>query len=151
MLVVLAIAAMVAADQLVKYWAVVVLKPRGSMVLWENVFELRYVENRGAAFSILQDQRWLFVVGTVVAVAVMVYLLCRGGITHPVGRAALVLMIGGAIGNFIDRLLRGYVVDLFYIRLIDFPVFNVADICLTVGAVLLFWYVLFGGKGKKAQ
>lgn len=149
MIVILAIAAMIAVDQLVKFWAVQVLRPRQALVIWENVFELRYVENRGAAFSILQDQRWLFVVGTVVAVAIMIYLLRKGVIVHTSGRVALYLIIGGAIGNWIDRLFRGYVVDLFYFKLINFPVFNVADIFLTIGGVLLFAYVLFGGKGKK--
>lgn len=127
-------------DQFTKNLAVAYLKGQESIVLWEGVFELRYLENRGAAFGILQEKQALFLILTTVVVLLIIYFYL---FRLPNERRFLwlnisaVLFFAGAIGNYIDRLMQGYVVDFFYFRLIDFPIFNMADIYVTVAAVLL--------------
>lgn len=128
-------------DQAVKYWAAHTLI-NGTIVLIPGVFELTYVENRGAAFSILQNHVSLFVVITCVILCAIVYSLYKGLVLTRVGRCALLLVAGGAVGNLIDRIVRGYVVDMFYFKLINFPVFNVADIFVVCGGILFVYYVL---------
>lgn len=134
-----------AIDQFTKHLAVLHLKNAPAIPILPDIFELSYLENRGAAFGILQGQKYLFLVMTVLAMALLSYLYCR----LPEERRyvpmhlILILLISGAAGNFIDRLARGYVVDFFYFELIDFPVFNVADIYVTVSAALLVVLFLF--------
>jgi signal peptidase II len=137
-------ALMLVFDQASKYWAVHVLKPLVDIPLWEGVFHFHYAENTGAAFSMLQEQSWVFYVFTMVAVGGMLYYLFRyrRGM-HPLLRVALGLMMGGALGNFIDRVRLGYVVDFLYFRLINFAIFNIADSALVIGCVLMAVYVLF--------
>lgn len=139
------ILALAALDQAVKYWAFTVLKNQGTIPLIANVFHLTYVENRGAAFSLFSwlNFRWLFVILATVITVILFLLLYRKIIPTKLGRAALVLIASGAIGNAIDRVIRGFVVDLFDFRLIYFPVFNIADILICIGAVTFMWYVLF--------
>lgn len=141
---VIAIVCMVGLDQLVKYWAVTVLQgePGRTIPLIENVFHLTYVENRGAAFSVLQNQIWLFVLLTVIILCAMVYAVRRKLIRTTLGYWSLYIIAGGAIGNLLDRVLRHYVVDLFDFRLIGFPVFNVADVFVCAGGVLFAYYLL---------
>ena len=110
-------------DQFTKHLAVKHLKDQMPVVLWKNVFELSYLENRGAAFGILQGKQWPLIIFTVIVLMIIIYLYL--------------------MGNFIDRVMQGYVVDFFYFRLIDFPVFNVADIYVTVAAILLILCLLF--------
>ena len=143
MLPILAIVLMVAIDQLVKYWAATALKAVGTIPVIQNAFHLTYLENRGAAFSILQDKIWFFVVLTGVVLGAMAYALHKGTIKTALGQWSLYIIAGGAVGNLIDRVLRGYVVDLFDFRLIHFPVFNVADIFVCIGGALFVYYFLF--------
>lgn len=145
MLVVLLILAMVALDQLVKYWAVTVLAPVTTIPLIQNVFVLTYVENTGAAFSLLagKNQQWLLAAIAVVIVLGAVWLLKKGWVLTALGRISVYLVIAGAIGNLIDRVTRGFVVDLFSFELIHFPIFNVADIYVVAGVVLFLIYNLF--------
>ncbi|MCQ5128343.1 signal peptidase II [Butyricicoccus faecihominis] len=142
---------MIAADQAVKYWALTVLQPQGTIPVIENVFHLTYVENRGAAFSLFAkfDSPWLFVVLATVITIVIIYVLHKGVIQSNLGRWSLVLVAAGALGNAIDRAVRGFVVDLFDFRLIHFPVFNVADIFICLGGLLFVIYVLFQHKDKE--
>lgn len=109
----------------------------------KGFFHITYVENRGAAFSILQDFRWGFIVITLIAVGVMIWVMISQ--KHVLARLSLSLLMGGAIGNMIDRLFLGYVVDFlnFYPFGYDFPVFNAADVCITVGVALLIVYIIF--------
>ena len=116
---ILAVVILTALDQWTKYLAVLHLKDQRPIVLWDGVFELHYLENRGAAFGILQGQKFFLL------------------------RAVAVLLAAGALGNLIDRMRYSYVVDFLYFKLIDFPVFNVADCYVTVGAVLLAILILF--------
>ncbi len=109
----------------------------------KDFFYLSYVENRGAAFGILQNFRWFFIVLTIVAVVVLIWYFLKND--NKLLRLSLSFIIAGAIGNFIDRLLRGFVVDFldFYPFGYNFPVFNVADICVNIGVFILIIYVLF--------
>lgn len=133
-------------DQLSKYAAVKYLKGQSAIVLIDGVFELRYLENRGAAFGILQDQQTFFILSTLVVLILIAYIYLK---RIPNERHFLwlnimaVLFFAGAIGNFIDRLIQNYVVDFFYFCLIDFPIFNVADIYVTVAAFLLIVLGIF--------
>lgn len=142
----LAIFAMVLVDQVVKYWAVISLAPVGSIPLIPDVLGLTYVENRGAAFSLLQNQIWLFVLLTAVVLCLITYALKRHMIQTFLGKVSLVVIAAGAVGNVIDRLFRGFVVDMIEIQLIRFPVFNIADIYVTVGVALFCIYIMFQHK-----
>ena len=150
MLEILAFVVMVALDQVVKLWAVHSLAPVHTMEVIPNVLHLTYVENTGAAFSILQGNTLFLIVIPILACAFIAYLLFSRKIERRFGRWALVLILSGAVGNLIDRIFRGAVVDLFEIRLFQFAIFNVADIFVTVGAVMLFIYILFFTHGKDA-
>lgn len=136
---------LLAFDQITKKLAVLHLKNQEPVVLVKNVFQLYYLENRGAAFGILQGKRSVFIIITVIVLAVLVYCYIRIPYTKKYARlrAVFVLIAAGAVGNFIDRTLQGYVVDFFYFNLIDFPVFNVADIYVTCAAIFLVLLVLF--------
>lgn len=141
----LAAALLVALDQWTKHLAVVKLKGGGPFVLWDGVFELHYLENRGAAFGILQGQKGVFLICTALVLALIAFYyhrLPKERRFTPL-RVTGVLLIAGAIGNLIDRMCYSYVVDFLYFKLIDFPVFNVADCYVTVGAVLLAVLILF--------
>lgn len=141
---------MIALDQAVKYWAFTSLQAQRTIPLVENVFHLTYIENRGAAFSMFAqfDSRWIFVTLAVVISVVIGVALYKGWMQNALGRWSLVMVAAGAIGNAIDRVIRGFVVDLFDFRLIHFPVFNVADIFICVGAVLFIIYFLFQHKDE---
>ncbi len=140
----LAVAALsVLLDQITKRLAVVYLKPIHSYPLWEDVFHLTYLENRGAAFGMLQGQRWLFLVITLATCALIVWFVLSEPNLPKTAGVALSLIAGGGIGNLIDRMATGAVVDFFDFTLINFAIFNVADICVCVGAGLfIFSYIL---------
>lgn len=150
---ILAAVLMVALDQVVKYWAFTVLQAQNTLPLIENVFHLTYVENRGAAFSLFAslDWPWLFVLLAVIITAVVFYALHKNLLQTALGRWSTLLVAAGALGNAIDRLWHGFVVDLFDFRLIHFPVFNVADIFICVGGVLFVVYFMFQHKDAPAE
>lgn len=149
-------------DQATKYLAVLHLKSQEAFVLLPGIFELQYLENRGAAFGLFQNRQWFFVAGAVLVFLFIAFFYARipqGARYYPM-RVSAVLVCAGAIGNMIDRIRFQYVVDFFYFRLIDFPVFNVADCyvvvaCILFGYVILFFYKdeelewVFPEKGKK--
>ena len=132
-------------DQGSKYLAVAGLKGKPAIPLISGVFELRYLENAGAAFGILQNQRLFLLLFTLLifAALVVVYLRIPAGGHYLPLRFICVLVGAGAIGNMVDRFLYGYVVDFFYFSLIDFPIFNVADCYVTTACVLVLLFVLF--------
>lgn len=151
MLVILVAAAVVALDQVVKALSVSLLTalPAYTYPLWPGVFHLTYTENRGAAFGMLQNGRWLFIAATVVACGAIVWFLWKERRRmHPLLKVALALILGGALGNLIDRVFLGYVRDMFYAVVINFAIFNVADSAVCVGCGLLFIDLLFL-KGKR--
>lgn len=132
---------LVAIDQLTKYLAYTRLSKLGSIPIIEDIFHLTYVENRGAAFGMLQNKKWFFVVITIAVVAFIIKFISDNKQLDKPVVFALDLIIAGAIGNLIDRVRLSFVVDFF--DFIIWPVFNVADICVVVGGVLLSYYILF--------
>ena len=135
---IIAIVLGVALDQYTKALAVKHLAD-GPIPLIEGVFELKYLENRGAAFGMLQNQQTFFLIVTIITLILMTILYIRMPHTKrflPL-RICLVSIVAGAIGNMIDRVTLKYVIDFFYFKLIDFPIFNVADIFATCASILL--------------
>ena len=132
-------------DQLTKKWAVLFLKGQDPVILIKNVFQLYYLENHGAAFGILEGKSAVFICITLIVLALIVYFYVRIPFQrkYRILRIFIVLIAAGALGNFIDRITQHYVVDFFYFCLIDFPVFNVADIYVTCATVLLIVTILF--------
>ena len=140
-MIVLVIIGILALDIATKYWAFHYLQPVGSIPVIENIFHLTYVENPGAAFGILQDQRWVFIIATVLTLGFIVWFLRNMDPDIKLLRWGLVLIVAGAIGNLIDRILLGYVIDFLDFRV--WPVFNVADISVVVGTGLTILVILF--------
>ena len=138
-------ALLIALDQWAKCMAYSTLRINGPLVLIKGVFELLYSENRGAAFGILQGKQWFFfLVAAAVVIAVLVFVakLPSGSRYLPL-YIAMILLLSGAVGNLIDRAVRGFVVDFFYFSLIDFPIFNVADCYVVCAAGLLILLIGF--------
>jgi signal peptidase II len=130
-------------DQAVKAWARGALPLGSSLALWPGVFHLTHTQNKGMAFSLLEGKTILLAMAAVLVAGAIVAAQRRLGAQMPLLLGiALALPLGGAIGNLIDRLWMGYVTDLFDFRLINFPVFNVADSAITVGIALLVWRTL---------
>ncbi|MBQ1230202.1 MAG: signal peptidase II [Clostridia bacterium] len=133
----------VCSDQLTKWLAVIFLEGEADVVLWRDVLHFSFVRNKGAAFGMLQNQRWLFmVISTVAIVGLLIYLI-RWKPKSIWVRLSIAMIIGGGIGNMIDRIFLGYVIDFIYFKLIDFPVFNVADSFVTVGCGILVVYLFY--------
>ena len=132
--------AVVILDQLSKFIAVKFLMPVSSFPIIKDVIHFTYVENKGAAFGMLQDQRWVFMVISTVMIAVLIFIMVKyKKYFHPLMLIGIAFVFGGGIGNMIDRTLLGYVVDFIDFTLINFAVFNIADsfICVGVGLMLL--------------
>lgn len=144
---------MIALDQWSKLWIVNNLKGKPEIVWIKNVFELYYVENRGAAFSSFTGKQTFLLTVTVIVLAFLVFEYVR----IPDNRRfnwlhfAFVMLMAGAVGNMIDRLRQGYVVDFFYFMPIDFPCFNVADIFVTCSVPLFVILVFFVYKDKETE
>ena len=140
-------------DQWTKLLAISHLKGQADIELLPGIFSLHYLVNHGAAFGILRDQQWVFLIlaaGFLVA-AVILYLRMPFTARMIPLRIITVFIAAGAVGNMIDRLFRHYVVDFLYFSLIDFPVFNVADIYITCCAVLLVLFVVFYYKDEELE
>ena len=132
----LAVAALVGIDQAVKLWAVNVLQPVGAMPLIPHVVELRFVLNQGMAFSLLSGKQLFLIIATSAALLAVAYGLFFRSRGKYLQQAALLLILAGGIGNLIDRVLNGEVVDYINLLFMRFAVFNFADICVCVGVVL---------------
>ena len=132
-------------DQGVKQWARVYLLPVGRIPIIDGLVGFRWMTNAGAAFGIFQGGRWFFIVLTVAVIGVVLIYEFRIPYTRQnmFIRLPIVLILAGAIGNFIDRLLFGYVVDMFEFLFINFPIFNVADILLVSGTFIYAIVSLF--------
>ena len=133
-------------DQWTKTLAVTHLKGQDPIIIWDGVFQLQYLENRGAAFGMLQGRQIFFFLIALLVLAAVAYALYRMPFTRryfPLG-FCMALLVSGALGNLIDRMRQQFVVDFFYFCLIDFPIFNVADCYVTVAAfllvILIMWY-----------
>ena len=137
-------------DQFTKHLAVVNLKDNPSVKLIPGVFEPQYLENRGAAFGIMQNQQLFFIISTVVIMAVILFIYSRIPADkkyYPM-KICIVLVCAGAVGNLIDRIINNYVVDFFYFSLIDFPIFNVADCYVVIACFLFAFLILFYYKDE---
>ncbi len=146
MLYALLAAVLLASDVLSKCWAVEVLAPLGEMPLIDGLIGLRYARNFGAAFSSFSGATlMLSAVSLIVCTGAAWYLMKNIGM-HPLAGVSLTMIFAGGIGNLIDRVTRGYVVDFFEFQFIEFAIFNVADVFITVGAGLLFIALMLGGE-----
>lgn len=148
---VLAAALLVVVDQLIKRWAVLVLQPAGAITLLPGIVELRYYLNDGMAFSMLAGKQTLLIgMTSIMLVCVLLLLLLRKMGTWE--RVAWTLILGGGIGNLIDRILNGVVVDYINLLFMNFAVFNFADICITCGVALLILWILYDSyKNDRAE
>ena len=141
-----------AADQAVKLWVVQHLALYESAPLLPGFLELRYIRNTGGGWSVLSDYTWLLSILTALIMLVLLYLLLRRIVRHPLGRTACVLLLAGGCGNLIDRLRLGYVVDMFNFQFMDYPVFNVADILVVCGTIgFAAYYLLLHDKITKKE
>lgn len=130
-------------DQAVKYWTTThIVLATGTHKLIPGFIYLTNYHNEGAAFSMLSGARWLFVALCIIFVGVVIYVLATDIIKGKVARWSAVVVLAGAVGNCIDRILNGYVVDMFVFEFVDFAVFNVADIYITCGAIVFCICVL---------
>lgn len=163
--------ALLAADRITKLAAVKYLKGHDAIPVIKDVIELRYLENSGAAFGIFQNMQWMFyIITAIVLVVIAVLFISLNKKLHTYSDLAetdpdsfhiktysgiiyfnylIAALAAGAIGNLIDRVTTKYVVDFIYFKIIDFPIFNFADICVTLTAVLLIIFFIFGYKEDK--
>lgn len=139
----LIIAVTVALDQWTKSLAVTHLQPIGTYPLIENILHFTYVENRGAAFGMLSEHRWVFMVLSTVSIGLLLFWLLKEKPQSKWVTVAAAMIIGGGIGNMIDRVALGYVVDFIDVRAIDFYVFNVADSFVCVGCGMILCWALY--------
>lgn len=134
-------------DQISKSYVIKYLKNSKPIIVIPDFFKLAYVENLGAAFGILQNKRWLFVIITLAVIVYISFFMIKN--SHKLNliiKLGVGMLIGGAIGNFVDRIRYGYVVDFLSFRLLnryEFPVFNIADCFIVVGTILILTLVLF--------
>ena len=136
-------------DIMTKLVAELQLMKVNTVPLWENVFHLTYVENTGIAFGMFQNARLLFIAVSILVLVILAMLYTKTTNRTQWLKIGTSLVFGGAIGNLVERLAKGYVVDFLDFRLIHFPVFNVADIAVCVGAVLLMIHFLISEEKEK--
>ncbi len=147
----LALAAiLVVIDQWVKSWIVANFALYETRPFLPGLLELTRIHNTGGAWSIFNQHTWVLAIISGLVSLVLVYLIIKPPFPQPGGRLALAMVLGGAVGNLIDRVRLGYVVDMFHFLFVNFPVFNVADIGVSLGGVALCIYVAFfwGKEGK---
>ena len=147
---IIAVVILILLDQGTKFWVLASLKPIHNMTLVEGFMDLTFVENRGVAFGMFSGQRWfiLLLTGIIAAGLIWFYKAMPKKKEYFPLRVSLVMVLSGAIGNIIDRLFRGYVVDFFEFTFFEWPVFNVADIYVVVGVTLLALMILFVVKDE---
>ncbi|MGX7025498.1 signal peptidase II [Vagococcus hydrophili] len=146
----LIVLASVIIDQLIKYWVV------SNIEIHETIFSnpilsLTHIRNSGAAWSILEGKMWFFTVVTVIALIILPYLLYKYHNESKWMTIGLSLIIGGTLGNFIDRIRLGEVVDMFQVEFFNFPIFNFADVSLVIGVMCIFVYILFFEEKSKGM
>lgn len=133
---------LVIGDQALKFWITQNIALGARMDFIPHVMELTYVRNTGAAFSSFSELTWLLTLISVLMSVILAIAVVKKFFSHPIGRTALALVLAGALGNLIDRVLLGYVVDMFHVTFMNFAVFNIADICVVVGGICAAGYYL---------
>ena len=143
---------LVVIDQLVKWWVRAAIPLGQSIPFIPYLMDLTYVQNTGAAFSVFSQHTWLLTLISLAGSALLAFLLWKNYFPGWMGKLSLSLVLAGAVGNLIDRVVFGFVTDMFKTTFMDFAVFNVADCCITVGVPLLFLYVWFYvGRDEKKE
>ena len=137
-------------DQLSKWYIVQNFELYGEQNLIPGFLSLFYIQNRGAAWGIFEGRMIFFFIITVVVVGYMIYSFHKYNTDSKIIGWSFSLILAGALGNFIDRVFNGFVVDMFRFDFFNFPIFNIADACLTIGVILMIIYILFvEGKDDK--
>ena len=136
---------LVIVDQLAKYVALIKLKPIHTTTFLNGFMDFTFVENRGAAFGILSGKIWFFIIVTIIISILIIYSFFKLPKQKEYNflKISLMLILSGALGNLIDRIFRGYVIDFFEFTFIEWPVFNIADIYVVVGTLIFSYVVLF--------
>lgn len=137
------VVALVVLDQVVKFLVRANIPLGGDVPFLPHILQLTYVQNTGAAFSLLEEHTWILTIVSLVVSVLLVVLLVKKVFPRPFAMAALSMVLAGAVGNLIDRALLGYVTDMFETLFMRFAVFNVADICVVVGGIAAGIYYLF--------
>ena len=146
----LLLAACIAGDQLLKYWVVRHLEIGQSAAFLPGLVRLTRLHNTGAAWGSFSGSTALLTAVTAVLLVAVAWLVLKKVIRHPLGLCAAMLVLGGGIGNMIDRIFRGYVVDMFDLEFMDYPIFNLADIFVVMGVILgAVYYLWFYDKYDK--
>lgn len=143
MLYILIVCALIAADQALKYWTVTHLALGESAPFLPGLMQLTRLHNYGAAWSSFSGKTALLIAVTALLLIAVTVLLIKKIVRHPLGVAGCLLILGGGVGNIIDRIAHGYVVDMFDLMLFDYPIFNLADCFVVVGVILAAVYYLF--------
>lgn len=155
--IIIGIVLLVGIDQATKYATFFNLEVGQSVTAIENVLNFTFVTNRGAAFGLFSDARWVFMLGTSVLILGIVYLIAAKKIYHSSGFISATLVVAGGIGNMIDRLSIGYVIDFIDVNPLlshiglSFSVFNIADCCVCIGAFFMVLYIIFFHDKYKAK
>ena len=137
------VVALVVLDQVVKFLVRANIPLGGDVPFLPHILQLTYVQNTGAAFSLLEEHTWILTIVSLVVSVLLTVLLVKKVFPRPFAMAALSMVLAGAVGNLIDRALLGYVTDMFETLFMRFAVFNVADICVVVGGISAGLYYLF--------
>lgn len=143
-------ALVVGLDQLVKWWVVKNIA-YGETIFDNPILSLTHIRNEGAAWSILEGKMWFFYIVTAITCGVVCYFLYKSQGMSNWLTVGLSLILGGALGNFIDRLRLNFVVDMFQVEFFNFPIFNVADIALTIGVGCVFIYIILDERMNKVK
>lgn len=140
-------------DQISKFLTESILNPYESVTIVEGVLDFTRHHNTGGPWSMLSDYSYLFIIVTFILLIGEIFFFKKFPLTSPMSKLTCSLINAGAIGNLIDRIFRGYVVDMIRVTFIDYPVFNIADCCIVVGCILMCIYVLFIYKepAKKSE
>lgn len=146
---------LIAFDQIIKFLCLEKLKPIKSITIIPNFFNLTYVENRGAAFGMLEGARWIFILIALIAIVFcsLYYKKIPKNKLEILCKTGLIFIISGALGNVIDRFFRGFVVDMFHFIFWgkDFAVFNIADILVCLGTFLIAIFIIFSDNKKEKE
>lgn len=145
---IISIIILVLTDQLTKYLIVHKLKLDEAIPVIDGIFEIRYIRNAGAAWGVFQNKQLVFYIITIIALSVCIYsyIKCSKAGKYRDIKVLIIMIISGAIGNFIDRIRLKYVIDFLYFKLINFPIFNVADCYITIGVFALLFLLIFKYK-----